>query len=65
VLEFFSENQVTQIILFLLEVGFFFVLGWNMSKLALETRTSTNSKPTPDTGINPIVESSLDEVEIE
>ena len=65
VLEFFSESSLLQIVLFLLELGFFVVLGWNMSKLSLETRISLKKEPVLNTGISPDEESSITDSETE
>jgi hypothetical protein len=39
ILQFISDSQVPQGILFLLEVGFFIIIGWNLTKILLETDT--------------------------
>ncbi|MHA1945130.1 MAG: hypothetical protein ACXAC6_05185 [Candidatus Hodarchaeales archaeon] len=39
ILQFISDSQVPQGILFSLEVGFFIIIGWNLSKILLETDT--------------------------
>ncbi|MHA1978401.1 MAG: hypothetical protein ACW98I_15975 [Candidatus Hodarchaeales archaeon] len=65
ILEFFSESLVVQVILFLLELGFFAVLGWNMSKLSLETRISPKPRIVTSTEISSIKESALESPETE
>jgi hypothetical protein len=65
VLEFFSESLLLQVVMFLLELGFFTVLGWNMSKLSLETRISVRKDTILSTGISPVDESSLADAETE
>ena len=39
VLQFISDSLVPQIIFFLLEIGIFLIIGWNLSKILLETET--------------------------
>ena len=39
VLQFLSDSLVPQIIFFLLEVGFFLIVGWNLIKVLLEAET--------------------------
>lgn len=65
VLEFLSENQAMQIILFFLEVSFFFVLGRNMSKLSLETRVNVKHKPIINNESKVTPESQIDKTETE
>ena len=65
VLEFFSESLLLQIVLFLLEVGFFMVLGWNMSKLSLESRIRVKKEMKQTTEITPVKESSNESPESE
>ncbi|MHA2137371.1 MAG: hypothetical protein ACXACW_06215 [Candidatus Hodarchaeales archaeon] len=65
VLEFFSESLLLQVVMFLLELGFFTVLGWNMSKLSLETRISVRKDTILSTGISSVDESSIADAETE
>ncbi len=52
ILEFISDSQVPQSILFLLEIGFFLILGWNLSKILLERETKTFDQQLPKTDMN-------------
>ena len=52
ILEFISDSQVPQSILFLLEIGFFLILGWNLSKILLEIETKTFDQQLPKTDMN-------------
>ncbi|PWI49215.1 hypothetical protein CEE45_02420 [Candidatus Heimdallarchaeota archaeon B3_Heim] len=65
VLEFFSESLLLQVVLFILELGFFLVLGWNISKLSLESRISVNKENQLTTGIIPANKASTENTETE
>ena len=39
ILEFLSDSFIPQSILFFLEIGFFLIIGWNLTKILLETET--------------------------
>jgi len=52
ILEFISDSQIPQSILFLLEIGFFLIIGWNLTKILLETETKTFNQQLPKTDMN-------------
>ncbi len=54
ILEFISDSQVPQSILFLLEIGFFLIIGWNLTKILLETEIKTFNQQLPKTELNQI-----------
>ena len=65
VLEFISESQILQAILFLLEILFFIVIGWNISKMLLETNIVSKDDTTTKSTILPIDNDQIDSVEVE
>ncbi len=52
ILQFISDSLVPQGILFLLEVGFFLIIGWNLSKILLETDTKELDQQVSNTETN-------------
>lgn len=64
-LEFLSESQLLQVILFLLELLFFVVIGWNISKILLETNVLVKGNSTSSTMIQPKDENRTDSLEME
>lgn len=52
ILQFISDSQVPQSILFLLEVGFFLIIGWNLSKILLETEAKVLDQQVSNTETN-------------
>jgi len=52
ILEFISDSQVPQSILFILEIGFFLIIGWNLSKILLEKETKSLDQHFPKTDMN-------------
>ena len=65
VLEFLSESQLLQIIFFLLELLFFVVIGWNISKILLETNILVEGNSTSSTMIHPADKNRTDSFETE
>ncbi|MHA2347386.1 MAG: hypothetical protein ACXACP_11765, partial [Candidatus Hodarchaeales archaeon] len=65
VLEFLSEHILMQIILFLLEVSLFAIIGWNLTKLLLETDPPQQKVQSHDITVSPSEETSVVPVESE
>jgi len=68
ILEFISDSQVPQSILFLLEIGFFLIIGWNLTKILLETEIKTLNQQLPKTELsqmeNPEIEKYKSETDL-
>ena len=54
ILEFISDSQVPQSILFFLEIVFFLIIGWNLSKILLETETKEFNQQLSKTDTNQV-----------
>ncbi|MCK4848204.1 MAG: hypothetical protein KAT16_04195 [Candidatus Heimdallarchaeota archaeon] len=54
ILQFISDSQVPQSILFFLEIGFFLIIGWNLSKILLETETKDFNNQTSKIDVNQV-----------
>jgi hypothetical protein len=52
ILEFISDSYIPQSILFFLEIGFFLIIGWNLSKIMLETETKDSNEQLSETDTN-------------
>jgi len=65
ILEFISESSVPQSILFVLEIGFFLIIGWNLSKILLEKETKSFNKHLPKTDMNKIEKNEMEKYKSE
>jgi len=54
ILEMISDSQVPQSILFFLEIGFFLIVGWNLSKILLETEIKGFNQQITKTDVNQV-----------